>query len=272
MTKQLGTPALSIERAAGPKPNLAIIKLGIVSRDYRVNYPNGFRDYSHSFSDILKLLDKEGCDAALFSLYSIIPRKSFNPHTALYGLKNLKTIFFEEFQDKKRWGREAQRYLVYFRSPSKWKEYEFNQIFGTMKGMPKQKINDFVNIELPKRILGNCCVLLCGETNGVKYSKTDKKVHDDFGLRKAIPSNVNVILNPVHDRMTRFEMKLKRQFLSRKKRWVISIWNKGKQDKNGKTKDGNGPAWTAFHDGDEVEVPMIQNDLSVDIGVLDIWA
>lgn len=272
MTKQRGTAALSVERTAVPKPILEITKIGMVSRDYRVKYPNGLRDYSHSIPDILKLLNREGCDAALFSLYSIIPRKSINPRTAFNGLKNMRTIFLEEFQDNKRWGREAGRYLVYYRSSSKWKEYEFYQVFGTIRGMPKQEIDDFVNIELPKRILGNCCVLLCGETNGVKYSKTDKKVHDDFGLRKAISPNVNVILNPIHDRMTRFEMKLKRQFLSRKRRWVISVWNKGKQDKNGKTRDGNGPAWTVFHDGDEVEVPMIQNDLGVDIGVLDIRA
>ena len=143
-------------------------------------------------------------------------------------------------------------------------------MFGTVTGMPKQEIDDFVKNDLPKRILGNCCVLLCGETNGVKYSKTDKKIHDTFGLKKAIPPNVDVVLNPIHDRMTRFEMKLKRQFLSKKNRWVISIWNKGKQDKNGKVKDGSSPAWTVFYNGNELEVQKIANYIGVEIGVLDL--
>lgn len=48
------------------------------------------------------------------------------------------------------------------------------------------------------------------------------------------------------------------------------MWNKGKQDKNGKTKDGNGPAWTVFHNGNEIDVPKIQNEYGVEIGVLNI--
>ena len=136
--------------------------------------------------------------------------------------------------------------------------------------MKKTEVDNFVANEVPRRVMGNCCVLLCGETNGVKYSKHDKKIHDTFGLREAIPSAVNIILNPIHDRMTRFEMKLKGQFLSENSRWVISVWNKGKQDKNGKTKDGNGPAWTVFHDGNEIDVPRIPNEFGVEIGTLNI--
>lgn len=37
-----------------------------------------------------------------------------------------------------------------------------------------------------------------------------------------------IILNPVHDKMTRFEMKLKRRFLPKNNRLVISVWNKEK--------------------------------------------
>ena len=136
--------------------------------------------------------------------------------------------------------------------------------------MRKKDIDNFVEDEVPKRVMGNCCVLLCGETNGVKYSKQDKRIHDTFGLREAIPHEASVIMNPIHDRMTRFEMKLKRQFLSENNRWVISVWNKGKQDKNGKTRDGNGPAWTVFNDGNLIDVPRIPNEFAVEIGAVDI--
>jgi len=253
---------------SGSKPRLNIGKTGMVTRDYRIEFPNGYRDFSHSFPQVVKQLDDVGCDTVLFSLFSIIPRKGYDCRTALSGLKNIKAILLEEFQDRKT--REAGRYVIYYRTTSGWKEYEFYQVFGTVTGMHKDEIDNFVTNEVPKRIVGDCCVLLCGETNGVKYSKHDKKIHDTFGLREAIPSNANVILNPIHDRMTRFEMKLKRQFLSEKKRWVISVWNKGKQDKNGKTKDGNGPAWTLFYDGNEIDVPRIPNEFGVEIGALNI--
>lgn len=254
--------------ATESRPDLNICKVGIVTRDYQKKFSNGYRDFSHTLSQVLKQLDDERCDIVIFSLFSIIPRKGFDCPKAFSDLKNIKAICLEEFQNGK--SRKAGRYVVYYRAASGWKEYEFCQVFGTVTGMRKEEIDDFVKNEFPKRFMGNCCILLCGETNGVKYSKGDKKIHDTYGLRKAIPSNVNVILNPIHDRMSRFEMKLKRQFLSENKRWVVSVWNKGKQDKNGKTKDGNGPAWTIFFNGKEKRVSRIQNNLDVEIGVLDI--
>jgi hypothetical protein len=268
MTK---TQKISIQTTinnAGATPSLSILKIGIVSRDYNKRYPNRYRDFSQILADVLALLDKNGCDSALFSLFSIISRKSFDPRTAFKGLQNIKAIFLEEFQDEK--SRKAGRYVIYYRAKSDWKEYAFNQIFGSITGMSLQDIEDFVMEEMPKRIIGNCCVLLCGEINGVKYSRSDKRVHDDFGLRAAIRQKVNIVLNPIHDRMTRFEMKLKRQFLSQNGRWVISVWNKGKQDKNGKVKDGNNPAWTVFHNGNKITVQRVQNKFGSEIGVLDI--
>ncbi len=268
MTKHKGVNAQPAIRRGRSKPSLNISKIGIVSRDYLTKYPNGYRDFSYSFLQTLNLLDKEGCDTVLFSLFSIIPLEGHNYRNEFPHLKNIRAICLEEFQDGK--SRTAGRYVIYYRTASGWEEYEFYQIFGTLTGMRKEEIDDFVISEIPKRVFGNCCVLLCGETNGVKYSKSDKKIHDTFGLRKAIPHNVNVIVNPIHDRMTRFEMKLKRQFLSQNNRWVISVWNKGKQDKNGKTKDGNSPAWTVFHNGKELDVPRIKNDLGVEIGVVNV--
>jgi hypothetical protein len=230
-------------------------------------------------------LDSEGCDAALFSLFSIIPRKSFKPSAAFNGLRNVKAIFLEEFQDGK--DRKPGRYVIYYRSTSGWKEYEFFQVFGALTRLRKANIagferkkgqsivetfmQNFVRNELPKRILGNCCVLLCGETNGVKYSRADKKIHDKFELRKSIPQDVNVILNPIHDRMTRFEMELKRKFLSENQRYVISVWNRGKQDKDGKVRDGNSPAWTVYYNRKKIEIEKIDHPISdVEIGILDI--
>lgn len=250
-------------------PSLNISKIGMISRDYRYKYDNGYRDFSHVMPDVLKFLDEKGCDAVLFSLFSIVPRNSFCiPIILKYlGLKSIKVVFLEEFKDGK--PREADRFIVYHLTDKQWDEYVFYQKFGTIAGMKQDDINDFVQKEMPKRILGNCCVLLCGETNGVKYSPKNKHIEDTFGLREAIPHESRFVLNPIHDRMTRFEMKLKRQFLSENGRWVISVWNKGKEDKNGKVKDGFNPAWTVFHNGKEKKVDLIQNQFGVEMGILD---
>ena len=268
MTKNRRSFVQPLFAKAESKPFLKVRKIGILTRDYRTKFPNGYRDFSHTLSQVLRRLDDEGCDTVLFSLFSIIPRKGYDPRRAFNDLKNIKAVLLEEFQDGET--RKAGRYVIYYHTASDWKEYEFYQVFGTVTGMPREEIDNFVKHEVPKRIMDNCCVLLCGETNGVKYSKKDKKINDTFGLRKAIPPNVTVILNPIHDRMTRFEMKLKRKFISENNRWVISVWNKGKQDKNGKTKDGRGPAWTVFHNGSEIDPPKIQTEYGVEFGVLNI--
>lgn len=250
-------------------PSLNIRKIGVVSRNYQYKFKNGFRDFSNTLPDILSLLDKNGCDTVLFSLFGIISRESYNLGTALDGLKNIKVIFLEYFQDGEE--RHQERFVTHHLTEQGWSDYEFKQAFGTITGMSKNNIEDFINIEFPQRIMGNACVLLCGETNGVKYSPKEKAVFDSFSLRASLPKKLDIILNPIHDRMTRFEMKLKRKFLSEHGRWVVSVWNKGKKDKNGDVKDGYSPAWTAYYNGQEISIPSIEHDIqNIEIGILDL--
>lgn len=252
---------------AATAPSLNIRKLGIVSRDHTLTSPNGFRDYSHSLLDVLALLDDRGCDAVMLSPWSIVPREGYDPLTRL-RLRNVKAILYEHRPQGGEGVQGRPPFFVAYQTATGWRKYERSQVFGTLT--EKFDMPAFVREELPRRILGNACVLICGETNGVKYSPKDKEVHDIYGLVAALPGDVKVVLNPVHDRMTRFEMVRKRKFLSRGGRWVVSVWNKGKRNKNGKTMDGKGVPWTVFHDGKPVTIDRVENDLNVEIGIVDL--
>ena len=273
-TKGFGGPTPSTK--TGPGPRLKVAKIGIVSRDYRHKYKNGFRDFSEKFSGILKLLDNKGCDTVLFSLYSIdfSKRKSFRPFGSL-RLRHVKAVLYEEGGR----GQKNRQCVVFYRRASKWHRYVLpGGGFPTLKGLSdkkkREKVGRFVERSIPGRTLGNCCAILCGEINRVPYHMDTGRVGDDFGQRESLQKEVTVILNPGHDRMTRFEMKLKRCFLSKNDRWVISVWNKGRQDKNRRTHDGTKPPWSVFHNGRE-ETKKVDERLrnkieKVEIGILEI--
>ena len=256
---------------AGIPFGLNIRKIGIIARDYNIRFPNGYRDFSYALPEILALLHENGCDAALFSLFSIIPRQGYDPLSSLPDYANLKMICLEEFHDAQA-GRKAGQYVVYCRATDGWKEHRFKQAFGRVNWQAQQKqVEDFARTRIPERIFGPCCILICGETNGVKYDRSGaKNILDPCGVRAAIPPHVQVILNPVHDRMNRFEIMMKRRFLSEGGRWVISVWNRGKRDKNGKARDGGNPPWTVFYDGEAVHIAKLKNSLNIEVGYLEI--
>lgn len=255
-------------------PSLNISKLGIISRNYQKRFCNGYRDFSNALPKVLKSLDDKGCDSALFSLFGIIPSDLRNDSFCVLqqlqelNLNNIKLVFLEEFDDKEE-NRTAGNFIIFYKTNREWCKYELSQRFSSLTKMKKGEIDDFVKNEMPNRNCGNYCVLLCGETNGVKYSRNDRQVNDTFGLRSSISPDVKIVLNPIHDRMTRFEMKLKRKFLSLDERCVVSVWNKGRLF-NGRTRDGNNPAWTVYRNGVEIEVNAIPNEFGVEIGVFDL--
>jgi hypothetical protein len=269
-TKDFGeaTPSAKTE----PGPRLKVAKIGIVSRDYRHEYENGFRDFSEAFPDILKRLDEEGCDTVLFSLYSIVPRKEFDPFRSMRLLRNIKAVLYEEFKDGKK--RKIKGSVVLYRGGhNKWHQYRLpGGGFASLKGPPKGRVEWFVQHVIPRRILGNCCAILCGESNGVRWSQERRRVEDVFGLRRSLPKEVTVVLNPGHDRMIPYQMKCKRRFLSQNDRWVISVWNRGKRDSSHRRRDGTKPPWTVFHNGKkrEIVVEPMPNQMGVEIGILKI--
>ena len=67
-----------------------------------------------NFLRVLSRLNDERCDTVLFSLYSIVPRKSFKPLRSMQQLRNIKTVFYEEFKDGEE--REIKESVVLYRS------------------------------------------------------------------------------------------------------------------------------------------------------------
>ncbi len=266
--------------------NLKAKKIGLVTRDYGEKFENGHRDFSELFSEVLKTLDEAGCDTVVFSPYSIDRRGQYDYLDAIKKahLNCVKMILLEVFTDSPRakmQRRDGCNSIVY-RTANGWQEERFPQHFGNLtKAQKKEGEDKWTNMDrlledIPtKRTIGNCCILVCGETNGVKYSKANKLVEDTFDLRKKLPGKASIILNPVHDRMSRFEMPLKRKFLSEGGRYVISLWNKGKEfGPQRKTKDGENPPWMVCHNGEDVtgQVAKIENvSLSqLEIGIIQI--
>lgn len=113
-------------------------------------------------------------------------------------------------------GNQVTMLFTYFKEKNEWKEYRLTQQFGTLNCTKNKDLVIFIKEVKEQRLFGNCTILLCGESNIVKYSKDTKEVNEKFGLLSILPPQIEVVLNPVHDRMTRFEMELKRKFLSKK--------------------------------------------------------
>ena len=254
---------------------LNINKIGIVSRDYRNREKNGHRDFSYAFKSILTTLDEQACDSVLFSLYTIDNRTSFNVQNILEELnfENIRTIFLEEFKDSEE--RVPLENVIYYQDKDKWREQRLTQNFARANELTKKRIEDFRKEVKEKRIFGNFAVLLCGETNIVKYNKDHKKIGDPHNYLPLLNEEIEVILNPIHDRMTRYEMKLKREYLSKNQRLVVSVWNKGRSDKNGKVKNYKTPDWTVFYNGMEKELkPLnhnVDNQADIQIGIINLY-
>lgn len=262
---------MSAHKRTPPQLDFTARRIGLIARDYNIRFPNGHRDFSYVLPDVLTLLDNYGCDVALFSLYSIARRRGYAVLPTLSKYSNLKVICLEEFCDCHT-GRKAMDNVLYYQAPAGWAEYRFRQAFGRVNWVAHAgMLRWFAQRETPRRIFGNCCLIICGEVNGVKYDKIGSKmIIDPHGIAAAIPPNVDVILNPQHDRTSRFEMPLKRQALSVNGRTVITVWNRGKRDKRGRTRDGNGAPWSVFRDGCLQNVRRVDNDLGIEVGILSL--
>lgn len=232
-----GGPASA--RRSTQEPAARIGKIALVAHDYTVPDCRGFYDYSEHFSRINRACDDRGCDTILYALYTW---HSASPvartHDSIFdGLEHVQRVLVEvgeppdSFDHVEVWRRGQEEPVV------------ARQRFAVSSASTgdKQRFLD----DLPARQIADALLMLCGESNIVRLKRASKSIEDVFGFRDRLRElKARVVLNPIHDYMTRYEMREKRRFYSRDGRVVVSVWNKGRG------KESWLP-WTVFHDGQE---------------------
>ncbi len=241
-----------------------IRKIALIAHDYNVPDSRGLYDYSEHFTRINKLCDDQGCDTILYALYTWDATSPVaRTHGSIFdGLKYVQRIVLEvgqppdSFDHVEVWVRCQQQPIM------------AHQRFATSTSSTHDK-QQFLD-DLPSRQIGTALLVICGESNIVKLKRASKTFEDWFGFCDRMQDlKTRVVLNPIHDYMTRYEMKEKRQFYSQNGRTVVSVWNKGRG------KESWLP-WTAFHDGEEwtdrvheLEVPFAERP-DIRIGIVEL--
>lgn len=119
------------------------------------------------------------------------------------------------------------------------------QRFATSQDAVERK-QRFID-ELETRTFGGAVILLCGESNIIKTRRGSYELDDRFGFLSFLQKNdIELVLNPIHTYMQRYEMPLKRKAFSRSGRTVLTVWNRG-ESKQG---EAHLP-WAAYHDGED---------------------
>lgn len=247
-----GRKGTSRDGTADSLPDFPVIpvKLALIARDRTVQAGRPWvfasrKGFAPHFASIARACSRAGCDTLLFALWS------HNENTGT-NLRLRKAELFPPgsgrvavvFLGLTMMGKKKEEIRVWLRERSA--PFVCHQRFGTSSDSTKDK-TAFVD-DLPNRQFGDTLLVLCGETNIINTCRASARIADAFGvLHRLGQRGVKVILNPCHTYMHRFEMNVKRQALSRKGRYCISVWNRG----FGAGSEARNP-WTAFHDGKDI--------------------
>jgi hypothetical protein len=214
-------------------------KVALVSHDYSIPGLNDLYDYSEHFARINKACDDNGCDTILYALWtwnqtSAVARN----HAAIFGgLVTVERVILEVWQPPE----NPEHVEVWVRGQES--PVLAHQRFATSSSSDVSK-QEFIT-DLPARQIMDALLVICGETNIASTIRGSEDINDPYGFTDQLAEmNIRLIFNPIHDYMTRYEMRRKRRHYSLGGRTVLSVWNQGKG------KESYLP-WTVFHNGHE---------------------
>jgi len=237
-------------------------KVAVVSHDYNLINRYGHQDFAEHFLQINKVCDSEGCNTILYSLFtwdekSPVPR---NHQTIFSDLKNVRCVILE-VGNKITTNKIVEVWLKDEERPRIMEQY------FAKSSDPFERQREFIR-SMPKRIIGNGLVAICGESNIANYMPSNGNFRDEFGFNGELESRgIRVVFNPLHDYMKRYEMKKKRAYYSKNQRMVITVWNMGRG------KESAIP-WTVYYNEKDITTqvrevsPRVNDRSDIRIGIL----
>jgi len=237
-------------------------RVAVVSHNYNLSNSYGHQDFAEHASRIHSVCDAEGCDTILYSLFTWDDNSPVlrNHKTIFANLMNVRCVILEVGNKKSTnkivevWLKEEERPRI------------MDQCFAKSSD-PYERKREFVR-SIPKRIIGNSLVAICGESNIANYMPSNGSFRDEFGFNGELETRgIRVVFNPLHDYMTRYEMKRKRAYYSKNQRMVITVWNMGRG------RESSIP-WTVFYNEADITAQVrevsarINGRLDVRIGIV----
>ena len=237
-------------------------KVAVVSHNYNILNTYGHQDFAEQASQIHAVCDSEGCDTILYSLFtwdekSPVPR---NNQSLFKNLKNVRCIILEVGN------KNSVQIFVEVWIKGEERPRIMNQCFAQSRDQYERK-REFIR-SIPKRIIGNSLVAICGESNIANYMPSNGNFRDEFGFNGELEAReIRVVFNPLHDYMKRYEMKKKRAYYSENQRMVISVWNMGRGRESA-------IPWTVYYNEKDITAqvrevsPRVNDRSDIRIGIL----
>lgn len=250
-------------------------KIALISRDWLTAKSGAFDDFSDKdmgfspyFKDISHAASKAGVDTLLFCLGSHDASKLGElSHVDLFPIGTVHQCVILGIKRK-----NGERVEIHIRA-EKSAYKSFTQEFGksSAKKELKNNLRAALSADDSNRIVGQAVILACGETNIIQTRREPKgQIDDPYGCLSTLRSkNIQLLLNPIHTYMRRWEMGLKRAALSKAARTVVCVWNRTNSG------EAHNP-WAAFHKGRSIEIeeiqpiPPIPKQPGIRIGVLEL--
>jgi hypothetical protein len=231
---------------------MPIRRIALVSHNYRIAGQDARWDFSNHLAAINRKCDDEGCDTILYALYTWDVGSGFvRDHDAVFdSLRSVERVVLEAGRLAKTPGSGGDELVVEAWTRGEPGPRSMQQRFGRFGELDPVLGGAFVGA-LSERRIDDAVVIICGEVSIVKLRRGGG-FYDPYCAVSRLRTLAPIILNPIHDYMTRFEMREKRRYFSREGHTVISVWNQGKRHVDGRPIGEAAVPWTVFHDGREL--------------------